>query len=496
MLNPTGSQAVVQAQTLEDARLSAEQASPPSWLEALETLLPAGCIRCDFQSRADHSRDRLPFGRFRHRSERLAGDLPCAVVEPTTIDDMQRAVRFANQHEIQLIPYGNGSGVLGGVVPFQNDMILSARHLDRIIEIDETNRIAHVEAGLNGMAFETALRDRGFTCGHYPQSLSMSTVGGWAACRGSGQASSRYGNIENLIVGMKVILPDGELLEVRPVPRRSVGPSILDMFIGSEGLLGIIVELTLRIWRLPEHEQDTVVAFPDLDHGLEAVRDIMQAELRPSLARLYDEAESIKWGLEAPPGGPIPVICMLSFAGLEGVAKAEAEASMAICARHGGSVSDPEPMRHWKSKRFESHSDAFVDAGGFYDTIEIAAPWSSVGEMYRQMTTSVREHQPVVQLSAHWSHAYTDGACMYLTCRIPAMADEEALPIHADVWERIMRLCLDMGGTISHHHGIGCFRNRWIAEELNQGHRMLEGLKQVLDPGLLFNAGKLGLRAE
>lgn len=496
MLNPTGSQAVAQAQTLADARLSAEQTSPPSWIEALEALLPAGCIRCDYQSRLDHSRDRLPFGRFRHRSEKLAGDLPCVVVEPKTIHDMQRVVRFANQHEIQLIPYGSGSGVLGGVVPFQNDMILSARHLDRIIEIDETNRIAHVEAGLNGMAFETALRDRGFTCGHYPQSLSMSTVGGWAACRGSGQASSRYGNIENLVLGMKVILPDGELLEVRPVPRRSVGPSILDMFIGSEGLLGIIVELTLRIWRLPEYERDTVVAFPDLDHGLAAVRDIMQAELRPSLARLYDEAESIKWGLEAPPGGAIPVICMLSFAGLEGVAKAEAEAAMAICARHGGSVSDQEPMRHWKSKRFESHSDAFVDAGGFYDTIEIAAPWSSVGEMYRQMTTSVREHHPVVQLSAHWSHAYTDGACMYLTCRIPAMADEEALPIHADVWERIMRLCLDMGGTISHHHGIGCFRNRWIAEELNQGHRVLEGLKQVLDPGQLFNAGKLGIRAE
>jgi len=493
MLNPTGSQAVAGAQTLEDAQRTAEQADAPSWIAELGFLLSADCVHSDFQTRADHSRDRLPFGRFRHRSQKLAGDLPCAVVEPKTTDDVQRVVRFANRHAIRVIPYGNGSGVLGGVVPFQKDMIISVRHLNRIIEIDETNRVARVEAGLNGMAFETALRDRGFTCGHYPQSISMSTVGGWAACRGSGQASSRYGNIENLIVGMKVVLPDGELLEVRHAPRRSVGPSIMDMFIGSEGLLGVIVELTLRIWRLPEHEIDTVVAFPDLDHGLAAVRDIMQAELRPALARLYDEAESIKWGLEAPPGGAIPVICMLSFAGIEGVAKAEAEAAMAICTAHRGTLSDQEPMRHWKSKRFESHSDAFVNAGGFYDTIEIAAPWSSVGDMYRAITATVREHHPVVALSAHWSHAYSDGACMYLTCRIPAMPDDEALPIHADVWERVMRLCLDMGGTISHHHGIGCFRNRWIAEELNHGHRILEGLKRHLDPQALFNAGKLGI---
>ena len=116
MLNPTGSQAVAQAQTLDDARRTAEQTSTPSWIEALQALLPAECIRSDFQSRAEHSRDRLPFGRFRHRSKKLAGDLPCAVVEPKTSDDVQRVVRFANQHDIQIVPYGSGSGVLGGVV--------------------------------------------------------------------------------------------------------------------------------------------------------------------------------------------------------------------------------------------------------------------------------------------------------------------------------------------------------------------------------------------
>ncbi|MBT5435864.1 MAG: FAD-binding oxidoreductase, partial [Rhodospirillaceae bacterium] len=463
MLNPTGAPAVAEIQTIEDARQSAQKETAPAWMDELRTLIASGQIHEDFDSRVTHSRDRLPFGRFRSRSEQLTGTLPSVVVEPKSIPEVQQVVRLAGRENISVIPYGSGSGVLGGTVPFAGEMILSCRHMNTIQVIDETNRIARADAGTNGLVLENTLREKGYTCGHYPQSLSMSTVGGWAACRGAGQASSRYGNIENLIVGMKVVLPDGELLEVRHAPRRSVGPSILEMFIGSEGVLGVIVEVTLRIWRLPEQEIDTVMAFPDLEHGLAAIRDIMQAELRPALARLYDEAESIKWGLEAPPGGVIPVITMLSFAGLYGVAEAEAEAAMKICEAHGGKISDREPMTQWQAKRFESHSDAFVDAGGYYETIEVAAPWSTVGAMYEQMKAAVNERHPVVQLSAHWSHAYSDGSCMYLTCKIPAMADDEALPIHADVWEIIMRICLDTGGTISHHHGIGCFRNRWIA---------------------------------
>ncbi len=496
MSSPTGALATSEPQAIEEARQAAEGAKQPPWMGALRELLPDGRIHDDFDCRVDHSRDRLPFGRFRHRSQQLTGDLPSVVVEPESINEVQQVVRLAAQHNISIIPYGSGSGVLGGTVPFDGEMIVSARCLNTISEIDEINRIVRTDAGTNGLDLETALRDRGFTCGHYPQSLSMSTVGGWAACRGSGQASSRYGNIENLIVGMKVVLPSGELLVVRHAPRRSVGPSIMEMFIGSEGVLGVIVEVTLRIWRLPEREIDTVMAFPDLNHGLAAVRDIMQAELRPALARLYDDAESIRWGLEAPSGGVIPVICMLSFSGLRGVAQAEADAALKICSRQGGALIGDEPMQQWKAKRFESHSDAFVDAGGFYDTIEVAAPWSTVGAMYARMKADVNERHEAVQLSAHWSHAYSDGACMYLTCKIPPMADDEALPIHADVWETVMRLCLDMGGTISHHHGIGCFRNRWIAEELNEGHKVLEGLKRSLDPGLLFNAGKLGLKIE
>jgi alkyldihydroxyacetonephosphate synthase len=374
-------------------------------------------------------------------------------------------------------------------------MILALNRIDRIIEIDETNRVVCVEAGMNGGALEAALREKGFTSGYYPQSLHVSTVGGWAACRGSGQASSRYGNIENMVVAMKVVLPCGELLEVRHVPRRSVGPSLIELFIGSEGALGIIVELTLRIWRLPEHEIDRVVAFPGLIEGLNAVRAVMQAELRPSIVRLYDEGESERWGQAELPAETNPIMCMFVFSGLRAVAEAEAASALDICGEFGAVVVGDQPLRRWKENRFKSYSDDVVGSGGFYDTIEVAAPWSVLPDMYTRIRSAVREKYPIVQLNAHWSHVYSDGACMYMTAKFPAMADEEGLPIHADIWDIAMRLCLDLGGTISHHHGVGFFRNKWIGEELNAGHRILRDLKRALDPGLVFNPGKLGLVA-
>jgi alkyldihydroxyacetonephosphate synthase len=496
MLHSNEEMSVSPSVTIDSARHAAATEAPPVWVPDLRALLGRDRVCADFETRLKHSRDRLPFGRFRHRSKLLAAALPSAVVEPASIEEVQRLVRFAVERKLCVIPYGSGSGVLGGTVAFDGELIVAARRMNRIIDIDETNRVVRLEAGTNGGVLEAALREAGYTCGHYPQSIDMSTVGGWAACRGTGQSSSRYGGIEDMIVGMKVVLPSGEVLEVRHAPRRAVGPSLLELFIGSEGTFGIIVELTMRIWRLPDCEIERVVAFPSIDDGLNAVREVMQAELRPSIVRLYDEDESERWGAAGLPAETTPVICMFAFSGCRSVAEAEAAEALAICGKRGAVVLDNAPFRRWKKTRFTSHSDAFVDGGGFYDTIEVAAPWSEVSGMYARIRGAVTERYPLVQLTAHWSHVYSDGACMYMTVKFPAMADEEAFPLHAGIWDIAMRLCLDMGGTISHHHGIGYFRNKWIGEELNAGHRVLRDLKRSLDPGFLFNPGKLGLAGD
>jgi len=307
--------------SIESAQSAEASNPPPHWLQALQTMLSPSHVRSDFETRVEHSRDRLPFGRFRHRSKQLTGTLPSAVVEPKSSDEIQQVVRFAIEHKLSVIPYGSGSGVLGGTVPFNGELIIATNRMNKILDIDESNFVVRMEAGTNGRVLETTLRDAGFTCGHYPQSMDLSTVGGWAACRGSGQSSSRYGNIENMIVGMKVVLPSGELLEVRHVPRRSVGPNLIELFIGSEGTLGLIVELTMKIWGLPEHEIEGVVAFPGIEEGLNAIRDVMQAELKPSLARLYDQGESERWGQDDLPVGSNSVICMFEFIGRRAVAE-------------------------------------------------------------------------------------------------------------------------------------------------------------------------------
>lgn len=479
--------------SIDDAKKNDKEIPSPEWLAELQSLTSLSRATDDFDRRVEHSRDRLPYGRFRHRSKQLTVGLPSAVVEPSDVQEVVKVMKFANDHKRPIIPYGLGSGVLGGTVAMNDEVVVGLGRMNKLIEIDEINCIARVEAGMNGGAFEQALNEHGFTCGHYPQSLHMSTVGGWAACRGSGQSSSRYGNIENMIVGMKVVLPDGELLKVRRAPRRSVGPSLIEMFIGSEGTLGMIVELTFRIWRLPDCEISQVVVFPDLQHGLDALRNVMQAELRPAIVRLYDEAETLRWSGGELPVPTHPIIGTLAFSGHRAVAEAEAQAALDLCQAQGALLVDDAPFHNWKKIRFESYSDEYVNAGGFYDTIEIAAPWSVLPTMYAQIRSNVMIKYPMVLLNAHWSHVYSDGACMYMTVKFPAMPDEEGFAIHADIWEMVTSQCLNLGGTTSHHHGIGYFRNKWFIEELNAGHDVLSKLKEALDPHCIMNPGKLGM---
>lgn len=477
---------------IEDSRAVASIDEHPTWLKSLQTKIGEQNVHADFETRLAHSRDRLPYGRFQHRSGRLTGTLPSAVVEPTTLAQTVQAIKFANSRNLCVVPFGNGSGVLGGTVPFDGELILSLRNLDKILKIDEVDNVVHVEAGANGGMLEAALNKRGYTCGHFPQSLEMSTVGGWAACRGSGQSSTRYGNIENMVVGMKVVLPNGKTINIRQAPRRSVGPSLLDIFIGSEGTLGVIVGVALKIWRLPEYKTENTVSFPSIGAGLNAIRDVIQAELRPSLLRLYDRGESERWGQDDLATDDHSVLCMVEFSGRCLAADAEYNEAKAIFERHGGVMVGVGPLRRWKSVRFKSHSDSHVDAGGYYDTIEVSAPWSQLEKMYDAITSQVAKRHGLASLHAHWSHAYSDGACMYMTMKLPPMPDEEGFTIHAEIWGIVMRTCLDMGGSISHHHGIGYFRGKWLIEELGGGHEVLLLLKKALDPSGLFNPGKLG----
>ena len=252
-------------------------------LSSIAKLLGAENVLTGQADRYAYCRDRLPFALYKLRAQQLPATLPMAIAMPGTPQEVQQLVKFTRAEKICTIPFGAGSGVLGGTIPLVGELVIDLKRLNKLIAINVIDSTATVQAGMNGWQFEEALRAQGFTAGHLPQSITMSTVGGWAACRGAGQASSRYGKIEDIVVGLKAVLPDGQLLEVRPLSRRAVGPSIKDMLVGSEGVLGLMTELTLRIWRLPEFSSAVVLAFTNIENGFAACREIMQAELRPEL---------------------------------------------------------------------------------------------------------------------------------------------------------------------------------------------------------------------
>jgi alkyldihydroxyacetonephosphate synthase len=475
-------------------REAASQHARPDWIDDLVALVGADQVLTAVPDLWVYARDRVPYATFHIRDGQLPATLPSAVVCPASAQALAQVVRLARQRGIPLIPFGAGSGVLGGALPLARELVVDLKRLNQVIALNETDASVTVQAGMNGGQFEDWLNQRGFTCGHLPQSLYMSTVGGWAACRGAGQNSTRFGKIEDMVLGLAAVLPDGRELRIRPVARRAVGPSLKDLMVGSEGAFGIISELTLRVWRLPQARQGVVLGFPSLSAGLTALREIMQAELRPAVVRLYDEEESRQRGTAAGIGAALPFLAVLEFCGSPRLMAVERDLALEIVAAQGGVQIDGEPYRHWAAHRFESYSALWQSRDHFMDTIEVTAGWSQLEALHERIGTGLRALVPGLHFGTHWSHVYPEGACQYMTLRLPPMETATALRLHRQAWDLAQRACLELGGSISHHHGVGVFRNPWLREELGVGLEMLQALKDHLDPDNLFLPGKLALR--
>ncbi len=480
------------ALTLHDA---ARQHTHPDWVDSFAAVVGAEHVLTSVPDLWAYARDRLPYATFHIRDGQLPGTLPSAVVCPADANELARVVRLAREHRIPLIPFGAGSGVLGGTLPLAHELVVDLKRLNQVLSFSETDASVTVQAGMNGGQFEAWLNQRGYTCGHLPQSLYMSTVGGWAACRGAGQNSTRFGKIEDIVVGLAAVLPDGRELRVRPVARRAVGPSLKDLLVGSEGAFGVITELTLRIWRLPEARHGVVLGFPSLPGALDTLRGIMQSELRPAVVRLYDQEESRQRGESAGISATLPYLVILEFCGSVRLADLERDLALEIVAAHDGVRLDDEPYRHWTAHRYESYSPQWQSRDYFMDTIEVTGAWSQLPAMYERIRREIQALGPEVYFGTHWSHVYAEGACQYMTLRLPPMEKTAALRLHRQAWDIAQRACLDLGGSISHHHGVGVFRNPWLREELGAGLDLLQGLKDHLDPDNLFVPGKLALRA-
>jgi len=422
--------------------------------------------------------------------EERAGQAPprVLVARPAGREQVAAILRWAAAHRVAVTPLGGASGVCGAVGPQAGELVIDMGAFDRILEVDEINLVCSCESGVNGMALEEHLNQRGLTLGHFPSSLPGTTVGGLCATRSSGQESSRYGSIEDMVMGLAVVLPDGTFAAPRPGPRSAVGPALHELLLGSEGALGLILGAVLKVHRLPESVVGRGFGFSDLASGLEAMRATMQSGIRPLVMRLYDPEDAAFNGYDLAAGGCLLVI---ATAGHETVATAEAGVVKGIAA--AATDLGEEPWRRWQRHRYDLSAERLKSLleppGSYVDTIELAAQWTVLPELYRRVKAAISVDGLAL---CHFSHAYEQGCCAYFSFAGARDREEEARSAYNRAWEGAMTSALELGATISHHHGTGQARARWVADEMGGWMRVWRSVKEAVDPAGIMNPRALG----
>jgi alkyldihydroxyacetonephosphate synthase len=447
-------------------------------------------VRSDPATRAAHARDRWVLAELRDLQGR-AGGLPCAVVEPRDTAEVARTLAACRAARVPVVPYGGGSGVCGGIAAPEGSLVLSTRRLAGLVALDAVDLTASFRAGTLGIAAERRVQEQGLTIGHWPQSVEISTVGGWVATRASGQYSTGYGNIEDLLLDLEAVLPDGRVLRTRRTPRASAGPDLRQLLLGSEGTLGVITEVTFSLRPLPEASRGQAFHFADFRSGLEAIRRGLRAGWRPPVVRLYDAAESGRHFAQACPGGRHMLI--LLHEGPAALVELERRELARECAAAGGAEADAAVVDHWLETRNRVPSlRDLLEKGLVVDTIEVAATWQRVAELYERAIASLAEVQGLLIGSAHSSHSYRSGTNLYVTFVARPAGPEQMADTYRECWRRVMQAALATGAGIAHHHGIGRVRRDFLADEIGEsGVALLRAVKRALDPDDLLNPGVL-----
>ena len=418
--------------------------------------------------------------------------LPTCVVRPHTTEQVAQILEWAQRPKTPVVPYGGGSGVVGGI-DGRDKVVIEMRSLEGILDFDETSLLVTAQAGVAGSDLMKSLRSWGCMLGHEPQSLNISTVGGWIATRATGQLSARYGGVEDLIAGLEAVLPGGQVVRTKIGPRRAVGPDLTSLMIGSEGTLGIVTEVTFRVARIPEDRVNLCIRFEHMADGVAACRALAQSDLAPTLVRLYDREDSqllLRNRSEQIEG----CLLLLSFDGRDAASRMlEAEK---LCA---GETSDEEIVAAWWEHRNDAVEDyrsimagkGVLGSHPAVDTMEVSGTWTVLRDLYHSMKDALSSEADIA--ACHLSHIYSDGACLYFTMASACEDDEKARLQVARWWDAGMRSCLEAGGSISHHHGIGRLKTPWMRDELGGWFDVLATVKKAIDPHGIMNPGALGL---
>jgi alkyldihydroxyacetonephosphate synthase len=484
-------------------------------VKALEAIVGKDNINAD-----DYARVKFSFGKTMEEllelRKGIAGHVCDLVVHPRNKDDVQAIVRLAHQENIPVYVFGGGSSVTLGLRPAKGGITLvMSTHMNQVLEFNETNRTVTVQSGMMGPAYEEALNNaperfkakHAYTCGHFPQSFEFSSVGGWIVTKGSGQQSSYYGDACDLVISQEYVTPAG-VFKTLDYPSTATGPMINDIMKGSEGAFGILVTVTLKIFKLqPENRKPFSFIFPDWDSAVHACRDIAQGEFgMPSVLRISDPEETFvglkQHGIE---GGILDRL--ITYKGYEPhkrclmLGHTEGEKGFSanvyrrvkqICKGYGAMSFTGYPVKKWEKSKF---ADPYMredlnDFGVIIDTLETGVTWDKLHTVHQGVRAFIKDRPRTICLT-HCSHFYQQGTNLYfifLGC-FKDLAEYKAF--QNDIINRIE----SCGGSLSHHHGVGKMISPWMERHL--GHEqmgVLKALKQHFDPhGIMNPGGTLGL---
>ena len=503
-------------------------------LDSLRAILGPEGLRVDRAERIRHAAGKgyLDLVHMRAGAPRAAPD---AVALPDGHRSLRALLELAARESIAVVPFGGGTSVVGGVEPLAGDhpavIALDTSRMAAVHDLDPESRIVTVGAGIRAPALERHLAGHGLTLGHYPQSFEYVSLGGCVATRSAGQSSSGYGSIARMVLGLRLAAPAGDI-DLQPLPATAAGPGLRELLVGSEGALGVIHELSLRVRPAPREILDEGVFFESFQAGLQALRALAQEHATPEVARLSDPRET--WlslaladsGSAHAPAGPRERLAGElkrrlghAYLGLRGFGEAASGRCLAILAfeghpeevhirrararklirAHGGLLVGRSPGAAWRRDRFQAPylRDELLTHGVMVETLETATRWSNMSRLHAAVTAAIegaleRQATPGIVM-CHVSHLYETGASLYFTYIARQRAGAEA-----EQWAAVKHAAAEAivagGGTITHHHAVGLDHARWLAREIGErGLATIAAAKAELDPAGIMNPGKLGL---
>jgi alkyldihydroxyacetonephosphate synthase len=482
-------------------------------LSALGEIVGREAVRADHRERAVHAAGKGYPDLVRLRAGAPLG-APDAVLYPRSHAQVAAVLAWCERSSVALVPFGGGTSVVGGVEPLRGPhravLCLDTAGMKEVLELDRESMSVRVQAGIRAPALERALGARGLTLGHFPQSFQYVSLGGCAAARSAGQASTGYGAIEKMVLGLRVAAPAGEIA-LDAVPASAAGPSLRQLLVGSEGTLGVIGELSLRVRPAPAERLYEGVFFADLAAGVGALRELAREHALPDVARLSDEQET-RMSLALAGGGAKAALgraylrlrgrsggCLAIF-GFEGTTeevRCRRRRARETIARHDGLALGRSPGEAWLRGRFDAPylRDELLTHRVMVETLETACQWSALRALHRSVGQAIAEAlagcgTPGLVM-CHVSHVYETGASLYFTF-LARQREGEELEQWRAVKRAAARAILAGGGTITHHHGVGLDHAPFMREEVGEvGLGALAALKRELDPAGIMNPGKL-----